>query len=126
LQSHDEEHKTAARSIARGNGTAGKSMRAPKVSRIKGEENAKTQIIKEAKAAIPQQELTQEEADKRAKRMSAAAVNWLDELLINIAEHERLDYDKPLQGAQIVPPAPQAPEQEPTSDITAEPPEKKK
>jgi hypothetical protein len=101
-------------------------MRAPKVSRIKGEENAKTQIIKEAKAAIPQQELTQEEADKRAKRMSAAAVNWLDELLINIAEHERLDYDKPLQGAQIVPPAPQAPEQEPTSDITAEPPEKKK
>ena len=114
LQSHDEEHKTAARSIARGNGTAGKSMRAPKVSRIKGEENAKTQIIEEAKAAIPQQELTQEEADKRAKRMSAAAVNWLDELLINIAEHERLDYDKPLQGAKVSQPEPKDPA--PTGD----------
>ena len=100
----DDEQKTA-RSIARGNGAA-KPMRAPKISRVKGEEEAKAQIIEEAKAAIPQQELTQEEADKRAKRMSSAAVNWLDELLINIAEHEAIDYDKPLQAT----PAPQPPE----------------
>lgn len=100
----DDEQKTA-RSIARGNGAA-KPMRAPKISRVKGEEEAKAQIIEEAKAAIPQQELTQGEADKRAKRMSSAAVNWLDELLINIAEHEAIDYDKPLQAT----PAPQPPE----------------
>lgn len=108
-QPRDDEPKTGARSIARGNG-ASKTMRAPKVSRVKGEEEAKAQIIEEAKAVIPQQELTQEEADRRAKRMSTAAVNWLDELLINIAEHETLDYDKPLQAA----PAPQ-PQQEKNS-----------
>ena len=95
----EDEQKASARSIARGNGAA-KSMRAPKVSRVKGEEDSKAQIIEEAKAAIPQQALTPEEADKRAKRMSTAAVNWLDELLINIAEHESLNYDKPLQAAQ--------------------------
>ena len=100
----EDEQKTA-RSIARGNG-AGKSMRAPKISRVKREEEAKAQVIEEAKSAIPVQELTPEEADKRAKRMSSAAVNWLDELLINIAEHETLDYDKPLQAKPV--PQPQA------------------
>ena len=110
-EQRDDEPKTGARSIARGNGS-GKTMRAPKVNRVKGEEEAKAQIIEEAKAAIPQQALTQEEADRRAKRMSAAAVNWLDELLINIAEHETLDFDKPLQAATATatvattPPAP--------------------
>ena len=98
----DEEQRTA-RSIARGNGAA-KPMRAPKVSRVKGEEDVKAQIIEEAKAVIPQQELSQEEADKRAKRMSSAAVNWLDELLINIAEHEAIDYDKPLQATPATQP----------------------
>ena len=108
-QPRDDEPKTGARSIARGNG-ASKTMRAPKVSRVKGEEEAKAQIIEEAKAVIPQQELTPEQADRRAKRMSTAAVNWLDELLINIAEHEALDYDKPLQASPAKP-APQAPAQ---------------
>ncbi len=69
-------------------------------NRVQGEDETKAQIIQEAKAAIPQQELTPEEADMRAKRMSSAAVNWLDELLINIAEHETFDYDKPLQAAE--------------------------
>ena len=101
-----EDQKSAARSIARGSGNTGKNMRVPKVSRVKGEEDAKAQIIEEAKAAIPQQELTPEEADKRAKRMSTAAVNWLDELLINIAEHETLDYDKSLKTAAGIAPQP--------------------
>lgn len=110
----DEEQKTA-RSIARGNGT-GKTLRAPKVSRVKGEEEAKAQIIEEAKAVIPMQELTPEEAERRAKRMSSAAVNWLDELLINIAEHETLDYDKPLQAQ-----AAQQPQAESAAQATSEP-----
>lgn len=99
----EEEQRASARSIARGNG-AGKSKRAPKINRVKREEDAKTKIIEEAKSAIPQQELTPEEADKRAKRLSSAAANWLDELLINIAEHEALDYDKPLSAAPPPPP----------------------
>ena len=119
----EDEQKTA-RSIARGNG-AGKSMRAPKISRVKREEEAKAQIIEEAKAAIPVQELTPEEADKRAKRMSSAAVNWLDELLINIAEHETLDYDKPLQATPVQQPqAESAAEAQPELETAAaEPPE---
>jgi DivIVA domain-containing protein len=96
----EDEQKPSARSINRGNGGANKPIRAPKVNRVKREEEAKAQIIEEAKAAIPQVELTQEEADRRAKRLSAAAVNWLDELLINIAEHESRENDK-------VEPAPQ-------------------
>lgn len=119
----EEEQKTSARSIARGSG-GGKPIRAPKVSRVKGEEDAKAQIIEEAKTAIPQQELTPEEAEKRAKRMSTAAVNWLDELLINIAEHESLDYDKPLQTAQSTA-APEQPAQDSPSETKAQPPESK-
>jgi DivIVA domain-containing protein len=110
----EDEQKTA-RSIARGNGT-GKTMRAPKINRVKGEEEAKAQIIEEAKAAIPMQELTPDEADKRAKRMSSAAVNWLDELLINIAEHETIDYDKPLQAQ-----AAQQPQAESAAQANSEP-----
>ena len=109
-QSEDEQ-KPAARTITRGNGGANKPIRAPKVNRVKREEEAKAQIIEEAKAAIPQEELTQEEADRRAKRMSAAAVNWLDELLINIAEHETRETEKPaatepIQTAEEPKPAP--------------------
>ena len=87
-ETREEEQKTA-RSIARSG--AGKPIRAPKVSRVKGEDEAKAAIIEEAKRVIPQEELTPEEADKRAKRMSNAAINWLDELLINMAEHETSD-----------------------------------
>jgi DivIVA domain-containing protein len=107
-QPQEEEQRASARSIARGNG-AGKSMRAPKVNRMKREDDVASKIIEEAKSVIPQQELTPEEADKRAKRLSSAAANWLDELLINIAEHETFDYDKPLTSAQQ-PQAPQAQE----------------
>jgi DivIVA domain-containing protein len=91
-ETREEEQKTA-RSITR-NG-AGKPIRAPKVSRVKGEDEAKAAIIEEAKRVIPQEELTPEEADKRAKRMSNAAINWLDELLINMAEHETSEAVKP-------------------------------
>ena len=90
-ETREEEQKTA-RSIAR-NG-ASKPIRAPKVSRVKGEDEAKAAIIEEAKRAIPQEELTPDEADKRAKRMSNAAINWLDELLINMAEHETSETGK--------------------------------
>jgi cell division initiation protein len=110
----EEEQRASARSIARGNG-AGKFKRAPKINRVKREEDAKTKIIEEAKIAIPQQELTPEEADKRAKRLSSAAANWLDELLINISEHEAFDYDKPLSAA----PPPQ--DQETTASEPASP-----
>lgn len=101
----EDEQRPAARSINRGNGGANKPIRAPKVNRVKREDEAKAQIIEEAKAAIPQVELTQEEADRRAKRMSAAAVNWLDELLINIAEHETQENEKPDVAPQAEKPA---------------------
>ena len=122
VEGREEEQKTA-RSITRSG--ASKPIRAPKVSRVKGEEDAKAQIIEEAKSALPQQELTPEEADKRAKRMSAAAVNWLDELLINIAEHETSDFEKPQQTATPLTnePAQQAVEPEQTNETTAKPPE---
>ena len=91
-ETREEEQKTA-RSIVRSG--AGKPIRAPKVSRVKGEDEAKAAIIEEAKRVIPQEELTPEEADKRAKRMSSAAINWLDELLINMSEHETSEAVKP-------------------------------
>lgn len=75
----------AARSIVRGAG-AGKSMRAPKVSRVKPDQDARDEIIRKARAQQPQ--LTPEEAQQRADRVAAAAESWLDELLINISEHE--------------------------------------
>ena len=103
-QSEDEQ-KPAARSITRASGGANKPIRAPKVNRVKRGEEAKAQIIEEAKAAIPLEELTPEEADRRAKRMSAAAVNWLDELLINIAEHETQESEKPASAPQQTQPA---------------------
>ena len=129
----DEEQRASARSIARGNG-AGKSMRAPKVNRVQREEDKTTRIIEEAKSAIPQQELTPEEADKRAKRLSNAAANWLDELLITIAEHESFDYEKPLQPTATAPQAqktdagapPQARDQVPQSREQAPQPEVQK
>ena len=101
-ETREEEQKTA-RSITR-NG-AGKPIRAPKVSRVKGEDEAKAAIIEEAKRVIPQEELTPEEADKRAKRMSNAAINWLDELLINMAEHETSDAVKPAPAPATATPA---------------------
>lgn len=85
----DGEGKASARSIARGGANAGKSRRAPKISRVTRGKESKAQIIEEAKAAQSEQpELTPEEAEARAKRIAAAAASWLDELLINLAEHE--------------------------------------
>ena len=110
-KAREDEQKPAARSITRGNG-ANKPIRAPKVNHVMREDEAKAQIIEEAKAAIPLEELTQEEADRRAKRMSAAAVNWLDELLINIAEHETREGGKPASAPQATP-APQTPAPKP-------------
>ena len=112
-ETREEEQKTA-RSITR-NG-AGKPIRAPKVSRVKGEDEAKAAIIEEAKRVIPQEELTPEEADKRAKRMSNAAINWLDELLINMAEHETSEAVKP---APTPAPAPAQTTTPPTATPTA-------
>ncbi len=132
-ESRDEDQKTA-RSITRTG--ANKPIRAPKVSRVKGEDDAKAQIIEEAKTVIPQEELTPEEAEKRAKRMSAAAVNWLDELLINIAEHETSELAKttpaPTPAATAAAPqaqepidksAQQIPAQKQADEPTAKPPE---
>lgn len=116
-----DEAKTAARSITRGAGAA-KPIRAQKVNRVKAEQDAKDQIIQEANAELPP--LTPEEAALRAKSVADAAANWLDELLINIAEHESLDYEKPLKGAEVKPPEPRAYEQPKT--ITAEKPESSK
>lgn len=94
--SHMEEAKPAARSIAR---TAGsKPMRAPKVSRIKSEQETKERIIREAQEAQPA--LPPEEAEERAKIVAAAAANWLDELLINISDHESADFEKTQGAAQ--------------------------
>ena len=109
----EDEQRASARSIARGNG-AGKSMRAPKVNRVQHEDDKKAQIIEEAKSAIPQPELTPEEAERRARRLSSAAVNWLDELLINMSEHESSDSEKPQQ-------APTAPAHQTQQPATEEP-----
>ena len=116
-----EEQKSAARSITRGAGAA-KPIRAQKVNRVKAEPDAKEQIIQEANATLPP--LTPEEAALRAKSVADAAANWLDELLINIAEHESLDYEKPLQGAEGKPPESRADEQPKTT--AAEKPESSK
>ncbi len=83
-----QEPKNAARSIARGTGSA-KSMRAPKISRVKADQDAKDEIIRKAQAEQPQ--VPPEQAQQRAKRVAAAAESWLDELLINISEHETSD-----------------------------------
>ncbi len=117
-EAREEEQKTA-RSITR-NG-AGKPIRAPKVSQVKGEDEAKAAIIEEAKRVIPQEELTPEEADKRAKRMSNAAVNWLDELLINMAEHETSDAVKPAPTPTPATAAPSATQPQPQVKPQAQP-----
>ena len=127
----EEEQKTA-RSIARSG--AGKPIRAPKVSRVKGEDEAKAAIIEEAKRVIPQEELTPEEADRRAKRMSNAAINWLDELLINMAEHETSEAARLAPTPATAAPTASQPQQEPDAsphttaqeerkETTAQPPE---
>lgn len=98
-----EEPKPAARSIARS--AAAKPMRAPKVSRIKAEQEAKERIIREAQEA--QQACSPEEAQERAKSVAAAAANWLDELLINISDHESTDFEKKQAAAPETPRAPE-------------------
>ncbi len=90
VHAHDEEPKAAARSLTRS--AAAKPLRAPKVSRVKAEQEAKDRIIREAQAA--QQPLSPEEAEQRARSVAAVAASWLDELLINISEHESSDYEK--------------------------------
>ena len=87
---HAEEAKSAARSISRSG--AAKPMRAPKVSRVKAEQDARDRIMQEAQAALPP--LPQDEAEERAKSVAEAAASWLDELLINIAEHETSEHEK--------------------------------
>ena len=119
MQTNGDEPKSAARSIARGGAGAAKSMRTPKVSRVKSEQDAKEQIIQQANAELPP--LSPEEAADRARIVADAAANWLDELLINIAEHETFDYEKPLQGAQVKPAEPPASGQ--TTGNTTEQPE---
>lgn len=98
-----EEPKTAARSITRGAGAA-KPVRAQKINRVKAEQDAKEQIILQANADIPP--LAPDEAVERAKSVADAAASWLDELLINIAEHESMDYAKTSQGAETKPAEP--------------------
>ena len=46
-----------------------------------------------------------EEAEARARSVAAAAANWLDELLINIAEHESSEYEKIQSAAKQEDPA---------------------
>ena len=121
VESIAPEEPKAARSITRGAGTA-KPVRTQKVNRVKAEPDAKEQIIQAANASLPP--LTPEEAALRAKSVADAAANWLDELLINIAEHESLDYDKPLQGAEVKQTEPRTNEQ--TATATAAKPESSK
>lgn len=104
-----EEPKTAARSLTRS--AAAKPLRAPKVSRVQAEQEAKDRIIREAQAA--QQPLSPEEAEQRARSVAAVAASWLDELLINISEHESSDYEKPTAGEQNAAPEPAAKAAEP-------------
>ena len=102
-KTRSEEPKTAARSISRGAGAA-KPVRAQKINRVKAEQDTKEQIILQANADIPP--LAPDEAAKRAKSVADAAASWLDELLINIAEHESMDFVKPSQGAETKPAEP--------------------
>lgn len=119
-KTRNEEPKTAARSISRGAGAA-KPVRAQKINRVKAEQDAKEQIIQEANADIPP--LAPDEAAKRAKSVADAAASWLDELLINIAEHESLDYAKTSQGAEAKPAEPPVTNESKPSD--ADQPESK-
>ncbi len=95
FESRTAETKAAARSITRGGAT--KSMRAPKISRVQAEQEAREKIIQQAQAEQPP--IPPDEAEERAKSVAAAAANWLDELLINIAEHETSEYEKQTNSA---------------------------
>lgn len=105
LPANSDEAKATARSIVRGGAGAAKPMRTPKVNRVKSEDDIKAQmIIEEAKAAMPQtEELTPEQEENRAKKVAAAASSWLDELLINIAEHETTEHNRILTVANSIP-----------------------
>lgn len=105
LPASPDEAKATARSIVRGGAGTTKPMRAPKVNRVKSEDDIKAQmIIQEAKAAMPQTEdLTPEQEERRAKKVAAAASSWLDELLINIAEHETTEHNRILTVANTIP-----------------------
>ena len=97
--------KTApARSIARG-AQPSKPMRAPKVSRVRTEQEQTEQET--PKEAVMTQKRTTNTPDSTPAADSPvmendapAAENWLDELLMNLIEREKVGYGEPLQAAQ--------------------------
>ena len=87
--------KQAARSIAR-SAQAPKPIRTPKVSRVRPEQEQaapqppQTTAPKQGTAKIP----------VSAETDAPAAENWLDELLINLIEREKIGYGEPLKGVE--------------------------
>jgi len=84
--------KQAARSIAR-SAQAPKPIRTPKVSRVRPEqEEAATQ------APAPKQDTTKTSENTNDDAPSVGY--WLDELLINLIEREKIGYGEPLKGVE--------------------------
>ncbi|MCE5189565.1 MAG: DivIVA domain-containing protein [Eubacteriales bacterium] len=98
------EETKPARSIARG-AQPPKPMRAPKVSRVRTEqEPSDREMPKEA--AMTQKNAKDTPGTKLDGKPQAAvndapaAENWLDELLMNLIEREKVGYGEPLSSAE--------------------------
>lgn len=97
------EETKPARTIARG-AQPPKPVRAPKISRVRVETEL-TEHEKPKEAVMTQkQPMNASEptpgGDTQPREDAPAAVNWLDELLINLSERDKTAYDEPLKAAE--------------------------
>lgn len=97
-----KEAKQAARSIARGV-QAPKPVRAPKVARVKAASEAGPRpdaAGTQRGETVPEKQKAQVPTEQAAAGGEAPVVeNWLDELLVNLIEREKVGYGVPLEGA---------------------------
>lgn len=103
----DREEAKPARSIARG-AQPPKPIRAPKVSRVRSEQDPPTQetierVVASAKAETPELQIQADAGAASPGNGAPAAENWLDELLINLIEREKVGYGEPLKSAETTP-----------------------
>lgn len=89
-----DEVSRAARSIARG-AQAPKPVRAPKINRVRPGQGAKNAPVGAEAAAEPKTEQASPERERKGITME----NWLDELLANLIEREKVGYGEPLESA---------------------------
>ena len=103
----DREEAKPARSIARG-AQPPKPMRTPKISRVRSEQDLPgqdiiEQVVASAKAETPALQIQADAPTENPVNGAPAAENWLDELLINLIEREKIGHGEPLKGAETPP-----------------------